>query len=308
MGNLVVKVSTNKIKEMKEYYQKSLKSPSPPYTAFSAKVGACTITAYQSGKVMFQGTGAEVEANKWGKVDPSQAKASTASATLPNGFADWSVIGSDEVGTGDYFGPLTVVAAYVPKDKLALVKELGVKDSKDLKDPQIVAIAKELIHVIPYSLLVLPNDKYNEIQAKGYSQGKIKALLHNRALRNVLQKIAPVKPDAILIDQFAEKNIYYRHIQTEKEIVRENVYFSTKAEGLHLSVAAASIIARYAFLKHWDELSEKAGIILPKGAGNKVDEAGAKLIRKHGEEALWQFAKVHFANTQKAKNLLYKKR
>ena len=35
--------------------------------------------------------------------------------TLPEGFATWSVIGSDEVGNSAYFGPLTVAAAYVSK-------------------------------------------------------------------------------------------------------------------------------------------------------------------------------------------------
>ena len=67
---------------------------------------------------------------------------------------------------------------------------------------------------------------------RGWSQGKIKALLHNQALKHVLRKMDGEKPDYILIDQFAERGIYYNHIKAESEIVRENVLFSTKAEGL----------------------------------------------------------------------------
>ncbi|MBC8862740.1 ribonuclease HIII, partial [Escherichia coli] len=80
------------------------------------------------------------------------------------------------------------------------------------------------------------------------NQGQMKALLHNRAIENVLKKLAPIKPEAILIDQFAEKNTYYRYLAKEPSIIREDVFFATKAEGLHLSVAAASIIARYNFV------------------------------------------------------------
>ncbi|MDI5790825.1 hypothetical protein PO124_27645 [Bacillus licheniformis] len=42
-----------------------------------------------------------------------------------------------------------------------------------------------------------------------------------------------------------------------------------------------------------DKLSKQAGITLPKGAGPLVDEAGAKLIKKHGEDALRVFTKLH---------------
>lgn len=224
----------------------------------------------------------------------------------PEGIGSMSVIGSDEVGTGDYFGPITVACVYADKAKLPLLKELGVKDSKNLKDPQIVQIARDLIKTVPYSLLVLRNEKYNEMQEKGMSQGKMKALLHNQAIGNLLKKLDGTRPEAILIDQFAEPAVYFKHL-AGKTAVKERTYFSTKAEGIHLSVAAASIIARYSFLMEMDKLSKQAGITLPKGAGPLVDEAGAKLIKKHGEDALRVFTKLHFANTQKAKRIASKR-
>ena len=94
----------------------------------------------------------------------------------------------------------------------------------------------------------------------------------------------------------------------QKGVAKENVYFSTKAEGIHLAVAAASILARYAFVQYIDKLSDSAGFKIPKGAGAQVDEAAAKLILKKGREVLPQFVKLHFANTDKAMNLVNKKR
>ncbi|WP_421380340.1 ribonuclease HIII [Bacillus salacetis] len=306
MANTVLQCTTGKINEMKSYYKKNLQEKMPPGSVFTAKVPGCTITAYRSGKVLFQGGSGQTEAGRWGTADSTASSKSTKPKTnpkLPANFAEMSVIGSDEVGTGDFFGPITVVAAYVKKEQIPLLKELGVRDSKNLTDEKIVAIAKDLVSVIPYSLLICHNDKYNDLQEKGMSQGKIKALLHNRALLNLHQKIAPEKPEAVLIDQFAEENTYYKYLAGQKEIQREKVLFSTKGESIHLSVAAASILARYAFVKEMDKLSAAAGFTLPKGAGKQVDIAGAKIIRRSGTAELKKITKWHFANSEKAQKL-----
>ncbi|MBS4216912.1 ribonuclease HIII [Bacillus sp. FJAT-49711] len=306
MANIVIQATTATIKSMESFYEKNKTNKTPPGAIFTAKKNGCTITAYRSGKVMFQGTGNEEEAKQWGQsskqlTKPAQTK--TSGTPLPPNISSLSAIGSDEVGKGDYFGPMTVVAAFVKNDQMLLLKELGVKDSKNLTDSQITKIAKDLLTFLPYSLLTLSNEKYNKLQSSGMTQGKITALLHNQALNHLLKKIEPEKPEAILIDQFAEAPIYFRHLQGQKEILRENVYFSTKAESIHLSVAAASILARYAFLKAFDELSKKAGFTLTKGAGSKVDQDAARLIKTKGISALHQFAKSHFANTSKAKKI-----
>lgn len=313
MANVVINRSMNEIIEMKNYYSGKLLDKTPPGSVFAAKTGSCTITAYKSGKVLFQGNGSETEAGRWGGAGAAAVKRpgpvkSAPSGNLPAGFSQLSVIGSDEVGTGDFFGPITVVAAYVRKEDIHLLKELGVRDSKDLNDEKIIAIAKVIKDVVPFSLMTLKNEKYNQLQKSGMSQGKMKAILHNQAILNVLEKIAPVKPEAILIDQFVQGSTYFQHVKNQKAVARENVYFSTKAEGIHLAVAAASILARYAFVQYFDKLSEAAGFKIPKGAGAQVDEAAAKLILKRGRDVLPQFVKLHFANTEKAMNLVKKKR
>jgi len=302
--NVVIKTTELDLKKMKTYYHSSLTDKVPNGALFVAKLPNCTITAYHSGKVLFQGKAAEEEASQWGKKYDENSAPVNNHSNLPRNFTSLSVIGSDEVGTGDYFGPITVVAAYVDKDKLPILERLGVKDSKTMTDSKINDIAKQIIQEIPYSLLTLNNEKYNELQSKGMSQGKMKALLHNQAILHVLSKISPSEPDAILIDQFAEPKTYYNYLKGQNRVVNKSVYFSTKAEGLHLAVAAASIIARYAFLKAMDSLSEQAGMELPKGAGEQVDLAAAELIKTHGLAALHKFAKVHFANTEKAKRIV----
>ncbi len=301
MSNIVIQLENDAFSRLKTSYSSYEIPVKAPGMVFAAALSDTRISAYRSGKIMFQGSGAVREAEKW------QASASgdapKKSALLPAGFDRLSVIGSDETGTGDFFGPITVAACYIPADKIELAIELGCKDSKQLNDTFIRKVAPDIQASFPHSILVLPMNKYNDATDKKWSQGKIKALLHNQALKHVLRKLGDTKPDAILIDQFAEKSVYYRHLAKQPEIVEENVYFATKAEGLHVAVAAASILARNAFLEEMDKLSEQAGVTIPKGAGAKVDEVAARIIRKRGLDYLRTITKAHFANTQKALKL-----
>jgi len=307
MSNIVLLISTNAQKEVMSYYANYYVERKAPGVVFAAKLPDTAITMYKSGKCMFQGGGAEREAARWGTSGTATTqKVSTVGTkgdTLPEGFATMSVLGSDETGTGDYFGPITVAAVYVPASKIELINELGVKDSKMLTDDYMRKIAPDLRAACTHSVLVLRNEKYNVLQAKGYSQGKMKAMMHNKALGNTLSKMAPEKPAHILIDQFAERGVYYNYLKNEREVVREDVLFSTKAEQLHVAVATASILARAAFLKEMDRLSELAGVELQKGASSKVDALAARIWRGQGEEFLRSITKWHFANTEKARKL-----
>lgn len=306
MANIVLSISTNIQKEVMAYYASHFIERKAPGVIFAAKLPDTAITMYKSGKLMFQGGGAEREATRWGTVEKTATPLSTIGAkgdVLPNNFATMSVLGSDETGTGDYFGPITVAAVYVPTSKIELMNELGVKDSKMLTDDYMRKIAPDLRAACVHSVLVLRNEKYNNLQAKGYSQGKMKAMMHNKALQNTLSKMAPEKPEFILIDQFAERGVYYNYLKNERELVQENVYFSTKAEQLHVAVATASILARAAFLKEMDRLSDITGLTLMKGASNKVDVQAARIWRNQGEEFLRSITKWHFANTDKARKM-----
>ena len=117
-----------------------------PGVVFAAKLPDTSITAYKSGKVLFQGAGAEREAARWGtaEVKARSAAVKTKGDLLPDRLQQLSVLGSDETGTGDFFGPVTVAACFVRADQVELVRELGVKDSKQLTDDLMRKIAPDL--------------------------------------------------------------------------------------------------------------------------------------------------------------------
>ncbi|MFP7478052.1 ribonuclease HIII [Terribacillus saccharophilus] len=307
VGQIVLQLPLETIQQMKVTYSRDEKS-APPGAVFSAKTPGCSITAYKSGKVLFQGKAPETEADKWGSApDNPQKKAGSKPSVNDHKYAPSpslftaSHIGSDEAGTGDFFGPITVASVYVDRSQFALLKELGVKDSKLLKDDAIQRIAKDLMHVeLPYSLLVMRNERYNQLQQRGWSQGKMKTMLHHHAIQKLLAKIAPTRPEGILIDQFQLPSTYIKHLATEGEKLQQDVSFMTKAESHSLAVAAASIISRASFIKEMDKLSKQAGFTIPKGASAAVDQAAGRLIRTHGRQALPVFTKMHFANSAKA--------
>lgn len=307
MANQVIKVSADTLNKMKQTYQKNILNKVVPYTHFVAKVGATTITAYTSGKVMFQGADAAREAAKWGAaLSPKTSTKSTKnSPSLPAGFAQRSAIGSDEVGNGSYFGPVTVCAAYVEKDMISKLQALGVKDSKELTDDQIVKLSKVIKELIPYRLLVMEPKKYNEIQPK-YNAVHMKVALHNQAIFLLLRDLDPIKPEGILIDQFTPEGNYRKYVRAEKNQVMEKLYFVTKGEQYHIAVAAASIICRAAFLEELTKESQELGYTVPSGAGAKSDQVAARVLKQGGLSLLENYAKLHFANTAKAQKIAEK--
>ncbi|MDN6363254.1 MAG: ribonuclease HIII, partial [Tetragenococcus koreensis] len=293
-------LTTQKLKDAALYYTPYTTPRKIPYAAFFAKKDGITITAYNSGKVMFQGDNEEKEASLWqnGQVDKPKHTAS-----LPADFAQKSIIGSDEVGNGSYFGPLVVCAVYADKTHLKPLKQLGVKDSKMLSDTQILTLAPKIKELVPYQKLVVTPQKYNQIQPK-YNAVHMKVVLHNQCIQLLLQKISPKVPEAILIDQFAKETTYRKYLKTEENPVTQNLYFITKGEQYHLAVAAASIICRAEFLDSLKQQSQEVGIELPSGAGSKSDKQAAKVIKKGGVELLAHHAKLHFKNTEKAKKMV----
>ena len=300
---IVFKVSDN-IKEMMiKHYEDMKCDKTPPYAIFQVKDFDCVTTLYESGKVMFQGIGADIEASYWteqervlnGKVIDTSSKEKEKKEKEKKEkdekkvFINEASVGSDEVGTGDYFGPLVVTAAFVSKENIAWMQELGVRDSKKLTDDKIIKIAPELIKRIPHTTIVLSNEEYNQYHTTDFNMNKVKAILHNKCLLSVIKKDG-VSYSKIVVDQFEPPKAYYAHISKAPERVT-NITFMTKAEDQCMSVAAASIISRYIFLKEMKKLSDRFNIEMPLGASNLVDEVGATLVTKYGKDILKQIAK-----------------
>ena len=271
----------------------------PPYALYRIKVSDCSITAYASGKVTFQGKEAAFYAeNCIGEMQDKKNKKEIAPASISIHYPQ---CGSDEVGTGDYFGPVVVCATCVQEKDLPLIASLPIQDSKQLRDDVILEIAPQLMSQLTYSVLVLENAKYNVVHKTNNIEA-IKAKMHNQAFIHLKNKLN-FEMDNVIIDQFAPRDRYFRYLKDEKEIVK-NIHFETKAENKYLSVACGAIIARYSFLKAFETMCSYYEFDFPKGAGAHVDEAGVEFVKQYSFEKLKSVTKFHFKNTEKIKQLL----
>ena len=295
--NIVIKVNEETKQKMIEYYKDKVRDKKIPYAIFQAQEEDTVITLYESGKAMFQGTSADVDAAMWGTVLDNTKEKQEEQKKKDAKYHNCSSVGSDEVGTGDYFGPVVVTATYVKKEDVEKLEKLGVGDSKKITDEKIKKITPELIKIVKYRSMILTNQEYNEKYTKDINMNKIKAILHNKVLYQLMTEEKP-EVDYIVVDEFARENRYYEYLNGVPNIQR-GITFMTKAEDKNLAVASASIISRYIFLKEFDKLSDSIHVPLPKGAGRDVDSIGEEIVEKYGEDKLKEIAKVNFKNTDR---------
>lgn len=313
MANKVITkvlVVCDKTKDMMiDYFSEFKRDKTPQYAILQADDGDTVVTLYESGKAVFQGRDADLAADFWietEKINSGNAKVSSSDDKKEKKETEKKLpirinsIGSDEVGTGDYFGPIVVTACYVSLDNIDFLLELGVKDSKKMSDSDIKRVVPEVIKKIPYHTYVLSNKQYNSIYSSDMNMNKMKAILHNKVLSEFVSK-DKYKYDYIVVDQFENPKSYYNHLK-EASFKVYNITFLTKAEDHCLSVACASIISRYIFLQEMDKISRDVGEVIPKGASDLVDSVGKKLVSKFGKEKLNDIAKINFKNTEKILN------
>ena len=192
----MIQVQQEGVEQIRAFYKAYEKENKGEYIIFFAKKDDLAVTVYSSKKegvfkVVFVGDSSLSEAKRFDENAELSKKSTGAKEKAPTKACWLSLkdqIGSDEVGTGDLFGPICVCAAYVAKKDISFLKELGVDDSKRLSDAQIRVIGEQLIKRIEYSQVSLDNQKYNEVNEKGLNMNEMKAKMHNQVLKNLKKK------------------------------------------------------------------------------------------------------------------------
>lgn len=207
-----------------------------------------------------------------------------------------SYIGTDESGKGDYFGPLVIAGVYLDPEAEKQLKDAGVKDSKKLSDGRVMELAvtiRSRLDKMRYSVVAIGPEKYNELYGKMGNLNRLLAWGHARSIENIL---ASVSCRSVISDQFGDESYIKRALLEKGKKV--DLVQMPKAEE-HTAVAAASILAREAFLLRLSALGKELGIELPKGASAEVENAATRIVQKHGMGALTKYAKLHFKTTKK---------
>ncbi len=291
----------NKVATLLSFYEHEAISSPNEYVQFAAKHDGITILLYHKEhagfqKVVFQGPEALNEAKLWGEVTKLSTLAKNKEEIPETWFNLEAQIGADEVGTGDFFGPIVVCAAYFGDKQRDLLKQTTIGDSKLLTDDTIRKIVPSLLKKVPYSLLIVTNEKYNTLVSEGYNINKIKAWLHQTALTNMDKKYRGKVP--LYLDQFCTPSLFKKYTVGHSSAPL-SINFATKAEQKYPSVAIASMIARYALLNYMDKLNKKHRQIFPLGAGAKVDQVTTMLVNEKGLDFIKPLVKQNFKNYRK---------
>ena len=263
-----------------------------PYTLFFAQKGKLSVAVYEKGpKVLLQGKGSEEFVQF--QLEPKileQAELGYEEVHSPEMFEPH--FGIDESGKGDFFGPLVIAGVYVDGPIARKFLDAGIKDSKRIgSDSRIRALAKIIRSTtgIAFNAVVIGPERYNQLYEKFGNLNKLLGWGHARAIENLLIK-KPECPRA-LSDQFADRRVIEGALlQHGKKIRLEQ---RTKAES-DIAVAAASIMAREAFIDWLERCGKTNGVKLGRGVSEQVKEAARKLVKAQGPEILGKVAKTHF--------------
>ncbi|MFN2541743.1 MAG: ribonuclease HIII [Chthoniobacterales bacterium] len=262
------------------------------YTIFFAQKNKLSVAVYEKGpKVLVQGRG--VEEFVQFELEPKilgEARLGYEEVHSPEMFAPH--FGVDESGKGDFFGPLVVAGVYVDPAIARKLLETGVVDSKRIgSDARIRELAKTIRKAsgsLVETVLIGP-EKYNQLYKSFGNLNRLLGWGHARVIENLLAK----KPDCprSLSDQFADARVIEQSLLQHGRKIE--IQQRPRAEA-DIAVAAASILAREAFIDWLDRRGKALELRLPRGASGEVKETARKLVEKSGPGILRDVAKVHF--------------
>jgi ribonuclease HIII len=267
-----------------------------PHTIIAVEAENCNVNLYKSGKCLIQGKGAEdfviffLEPNVLLSATIGYEEQLSPELTTPH-------MGIDESGKGDYFGALVACAAYVNPQIAKKMDEIGVKDCKKLTDKAVFLIGgriRALLGTNRYKLVSIGPETYNRLYAKMRNVNTLLAWAHARCIENMLETV-PDCPRAVA-DQFGAKHVIERALMKNgRKLELEQRH---KAES-DIAVAAASVLAREAFLTSLKRLGKTLNFEPHKGASDLVRADAVALVKKNEPDILLKAAKCHFQTTDK---------
>ncbi len=273
--------------------QAGAKFMQPQYTEFQVRLNGVVATFYTSGKLVVQGANIENFLEEYLNIQQSpKTYANQATLALSLDEKPYPHIGVDESGKGDFFGPLCVAGVLLDEKQAKYLKELGIKDSKKLDDKKILTLAQEVKKNSIYNTIHITPKKYNELYDKFKNLNKMLAWGHSTVIENVL---AQKNADFAICDKFGDEKFILSALKEKGRQIQ--IIQETKAEA-DTAVAAASILARAEYVNQMGKLCSYYEMNFPKGASDKVIQAGHEFVSKFGIQEMRSVCKAHFKTYQ----------
>lgn len=291
------KIPTSKQEAIKNFILHNFNAElhAKPYSFWEIRNKDFVATFYNSGKFVIQGKDINPLLDRLSAKFDDFGEQRTENREQKNDGTPFTVsrlpfpyIGTDESGKGDFFGPLVVAGVLVNEENAEMFKKLGIKDSKTLKDKQILELAYEIKKNAVNSVVVIGNEKYNELYVKFRNLNKLLAWGHARAIENILEK---QHCDYALSDKFGDESLILNALMAKGQSIKLEQRVRAESD---IAVAAASILARATFVQHILDLESFYGCKFPKGCNDGVKDAARIFIKQFGKLRLKEVCKAHF--------------
>lgn len=293
------KIPTALQEEIKDFILKNFDGAISPkeYAFWQIKTPEFTAIFYNSAKFVIQGKNISALIEKLAQKFP---KTSAFSAFDPKNSSDEKkegalvskitgpYIGTDESGKGDFFGPLVIAGVLVEENNRQIFIDLGIKDSKTLKDEQMLKMAQQIQKHSTYSVIAVSNQKYNELYSNFKNLNKLLAWGHARVIENILEK---VPCEFALSDKFGDESLIKNALMKKGRTITLEQRVRAESD---IAVAAASVLARATFVQKMKQMENFYGLKFPKGCNSQVKNSAEIFINKYGRERLIEVCKAHF--------------
>lgn len=292
------KVPTSKQEDIKDFILQNFDAVLKPkqYAFWEIKSKDFTAIFYNSSKFVIQGKNIDSLLVKLSERFTEFGKQKTKSSKQNNDETQFTVdhsqftsyIGTDESGKGDFFGPLVVAGVLITEKNRPIFIDLGIKDSKTLKDEQMVKMALQIQKHSVFSVVSMSNAKYNDLYANFKNLNKLLAWGHARVIENILEK----QPcEYALSDKFGDESLIKNALMKQGRTIQLDQRVRAESD---IAVAAASVLARATFVQKMKQMEQFYGCKFPKGCNNIVKTCAKEFIQKYGREKLSEVCKTHF--------------
>lgn len=301
-ASMTLIITKDKFEQFKEYLaQQNYDFEERPHQYFLARKEGSVVNLYLNGKIVIAGNDENKRKEIIAFLDTLQAEQhiKTDKEYAPIDVAGVR-IGTDEVGKGDYFGPLVIAGVLADETQILKMESLGIKDSKSLSDTTVQNFAGQIKKIVgqkQFSIVTISPIKYNLLISKMKNLNRLLGWGHARAIENIL--IHHNKCQTAISDQFGDQSFIENALM---KLGKKIQLIQTPKAEREITVAAASILARSESINRINEMSQSYGFEFPRGATDVIPTAES-FVAKFGYNALLNVAKIHFKTTGKISNI-----
>lgn len=192
------------------------------------------------------------------------------------------ILGIDDAGRGPVIGPMILAGCLVTTEQEKELKKLGVRDSKDLTSKRREFLADKIRDLVEtFETAISFPEEIDSTSNNGVNLNILEAIKTAEIINKINKGFTKIK---VIVDCPSVSILKWTDILKTKidDLSNLEVVCEHKADKNHISVSAASIIAKSLREKEMDKLREKFGSEI--GSGYCSDPLTIRFLEKYSNK------------------------